>query len=51
MNNDPTPPSQARPRLDPTINYGHVLTVSRFLIAAASATMEYVPNCRTSISV
>jgi hypothetical protein len=28
---------QARPRFDPTINYGHVLTVSSFLIAAASA--------------
>jgi hypothetical protein len=30
-------PGQAKPRFDPTINYGHVLTVSSFLIAAASA--------------
>ena len=28
---------QAKPKFDPTINYGHVLTVSSFLIAAASA--------------
>jgi hypothetical protein len=27
----------ARPRFDPTINYGHVLTVRSFLVAAASA--------------
>jgi hypothetical protein len=37
MSNDTNPHGQAKPRFDPTINYGHVLTVSSFLIAAASA--------------
>jgi hypothetical protein len=37
MSDDANAHSQAKPRFDPTINYGHVLTVSSFLIAAASA--------------
>jgi hypothetical protein len=37
MSDNTNPHGQARPRFDPTINYGHVLTVSSFLIAAASA--------------
>jgi hypothetical protein len=27
----------SKPKFDPTINYGHVLTVARFMLAAASA--------------
>lgn len=37
MSDNTNPHGQARPRFDPTINHGHVLTVSSFLIAAASA--------------
>jgi hypothetical protein len=37
LSQDPLLGGWARPRFDPTINYGHVLTVSSFLVAAASA--------------
>jgi hypothetical protein len=36
MSDNPNTHGQARPRFDPTINCGEVLTVSSFLIAAAS---------------
>jgi hypothetical protein len=37
ISDNTSPHGQARPRFDPTINYGHVLMVSSFLLAAASA--------------
>jgi hypothetical protein len=41
MSDNPNTHGQARPRFDPTINCGEVLTVSSFLIAAASL-LRYV---------
>ncbi|CAL80519.1 hypothetical protein BRADO6929 [Bradyrhizobium sp. ORS 278] len=37
MINDDVPTSKHRARFDPTINYGHVLTVVSFVIAGAGA--------------
>ena len=37
MSDDPNAYTQQKPRLDPTINYGHMLTAVSFIIAGAGA--------------
>ena len=37
MHEDSKPHSQPKPRLDPTINYGHILTVVSFIVAGVAA--------------
>jgi len=37
MSSEPSPPPKSKPLFDPTINYGHVLTVASFIMAGAGA--------------
>jgi len=37
MGDDPNSYTQQKPRLDPTINYGHILTVVSFIMAGVGA--------------
>lgn len=37
MNENTNTPMQPRPRFDPTINYGHILTAVSFIIAGTAA--------------
>lgn len=43
-------PGKRKARFDPTINYGHVLTVVSFVIAGAGAYSGCVSNLKASIS-